>query len=82
MKEAETYYEASIKNMVNKLVKFNIDKSAMKISYPNAIGRGLEMYITDGKDRQIYARLIWAAEYSVCVAEHLRFIVTEKKLNK
>jgi len=77
--DAKDYYEASIKNMVKKLAKHTINKAAMQIKFPNAIGNGLEMIITDDRNREIYARLIWAAEYSEYVTEHLRFIITEKK---
>lgn len=32
----------------------------------------------DGQERNIYARMIWAAEYSMFVSPHTRYIVTEK----
>ena len=40
----------------------------------------IDMWITDGSDRRIYARMIIAAEYSDKVSAHIRFIVTEKRM--
>jgi len=72
------YWKSSIKVLVNKCADFNINKQLLKVSKPQMTDKGFEVVITDGGARQIYARLIWAAEDSLYVTPHFRYIVTER----
>lgn len=73
------YYNQSIKRLVTKCYKFNIDRSNISVSYPDVSDRGMECFITDGSGKTIWARMIWAAEYSDYMVPHVRYIVTERK---
>jgi len=70
----------AINRLVEKCKKFNIDLDKIQVSNPKIVAKGFEVYITDGKPRRIYARMIWAAEFSDLVEPHTRYIVTEKKI--
>ena len=70
----------AIDRLVDKCKKFNIDLDKIQVSNPSIVDKGFEVYITDGKPRRIYARMIWAAEFSELVEPHTRYIVTEKKI--
>lgn len=72
-------WDNSIKNLTKKCQAFCIDESQMKLSNIAVTPKGFEVYITDGKPRRVYARMIWAAEDSILVTPHTRYIVTEKK---
>lgn len=74
------YYNSSIKRLVAKCDKFNIDRSNISVSYPDVTAVGMECFITDGTGKRIWARMIWAAEYSDYMVPHVRYIVTEKNL--
>lgn len=76
--EIEDYYNSSIKKLVEKCYKFNIDRNNIKVLNPDVTDKGLEVIIKDGTNRYINARMIWAAEYSDYMVPHVRYIVTEK----
>lgn len=73
------YYNQSIKRLVTKCYKFNIDRSNISVSYPEVTAAGMECFITDDTGKRIWARMIWAAEYSDYMIPHVRYIVTEKR---
>lgn len=77
--EIVEYYNQSIKRLVTKCYKFNIDRSNISVSYPEVTAAGMECFITDGTGKRIWARMIWAAEYSDYMVPHVRYIVTERK---
>lgn len=53
----------------------------MKVNGIGVTQKGFECIITDGQERNIYARMIWAAEYSMFVSPHTRYIITERNYN-
>lgn len=71
-------WSRNMKVLVEKLDRFNINTNAVKVDGIGTTAKGFECFITDGNHRTIYARMIWAAEYSMMVSPHTRYIVTEK----
>jgi len=78
MEELERYWDTSIKTLTAKCSKMGLNQSAIQVTNPECTGKGFEVTITDGGKRRIYARLIWAAEDSILVTPHFRYIVTER----
>lgn len=74
----EEEFDASIRNLAAKCRDFNLDMNALKIHHPRMSERGMDVYMTDGKERVVNARMIWAAEESNLVTAHTRYIVTER----
>lgn len=72
-------WNACMKTLVSKLDRFNINLRMVNVTGIAVTEKGFECIITDGRDRSIYARMIWAAEYSAMVAPHTRYIITERK---
>ena len=77
--EIEQYYNNSIKKLVDKCDKFNIDRNNVTVHNPSITQLGIDVIITDGTGKIINARMIWAAEYSEYMVPHVRYIVTEKR---
>ena len=75
-------WNAKILTVADKCKKFglNIDKIKINVDMKPITTGNIDMWITDGSDRRIYARMIIAAEYSDKVSAHIRFIVTEKRM--
>jgi hypothetical protein len=73
-------WESNVQLLIKKCTKFNIDESKAKVHLCDEISNGFEVNISDGKDRLIKARMIWAAKYSVLVRPHVRYIITERKI--
>ena len=75
-------WNAKILTVADKCKKFglNIDKIKINVDMKPITSGNIDMWITDGSDRRIYARMIIAAEYSDKVSAHIRFIVTEKRM--
>lgn len=71
-------WAADIKKLAAKCSKFGVDETKVSASEPDVTEKGFECVLADGKARLIYARVIWAAEYSVLVRPHMRYIVTER----
>jgi hypothetical protein len=72
-------WNQGIVTLTEKCQEFGIDKENVGVSIPRMGGKGIQVLITDNKDRVIDARVIWAAEDSVLVEPHTRYIVTERK---
>lgn len=79
-KRLEKEWESGIKKLTTKCQAYCIDEARLKVSGVDMTDKGFEVWMTDGKPRRVYARVIWAAEYSDFVCPHTRYIVTEKKL--
>ena len=79
-KELENSWENGIVKLTNKCQGFGVDKQKVSVYNPSMTSKGFEVEIKDGKPRIIYARVIWAAEYSMIVEPHIRYIVTERKI--
>lgn len=71
-------WAAGIKKLAAKCSKYGVDESNVSASEPDVTEKGFECVLTDGKPQLIYARVIWAAEYSELVRPHTRYIVTER----
>lgn len=77
--ELELSWEQGMKKLTRKCQQYNVDQEKVTCTHCDFTNKGIEAYIEDGKPRRIYARVIWAAEYSDSVTPHTRYIVTEKK---
>lgn len=73
-------WENGIKILADKVRTFGIDETSIEASAPNVTEKGFETYLHDNKTRTLHARVIWAAEHSVIVTPHTRYIVTERKI--
>lgn len=76
--EMADVWAASVKKLAAKCAKFDVDETKVSASEPDVTEKGFECVLRDGKARLIYARMIWAAEYSELVRPHTRYIVTER----
>lgn len=77
-KETVLNWSACVKKLAAKCAKFDMDETKVSASEPTVTEKGFECVLTDGKARLVYARMIWAAEYSELVRPHTRYIVTER----
>lgn len=75
----ERTWAAGIEKLTDKCKKFGVDETKVKASNPDVTEKGFEVILTDGTNRIVYARVIWAAEYSDIVTPHTRYIVTERR---
>lgn len=71
-------WNAGINLLTDKCHKFGLDEQAINVQQPSMTSKGFSAIITDGKQRYIDVRVIWAAEYSVLVTPHIRYIATQK----
>lgn len=76
--DAEKTYENNISVLAEKIDKFGVNPDAMKVSQVEDDPKFFEIKVSDGI-HSLYARSIWAAEYSDKVTPHFRFIITEHK---
>lgn len=74
----EEEFDTSVRNLATKCRDFNLDMEKLRIHHPSMSERGMDVYMTDGKERVVDARMIWAAEQSELVTAHTRYIVTER----
>jgi hypothetical protein len=77
--EAEETFNKNINTLAYKISEKNIDVQMMKVSHIEDDPKLFEMLISDGKIG-LYARSIWAAEWSEKVTPHFRFIITDRKM--
>ena len=77
-KDAEEAFNRNITVLATKINDKGIDVSKMTVEHVDDDPKFFEMFITDGTTN-LYARSIWAAEYSEKVTAHFRFIVTDKR---
>ena len=64
--------------LTNKCYKFGSDENKIRVDAPQMTSKGFSAFITDGKSRIVDVRVIWAAEYSVLVTPHIRYIATQR----
>jgi len=69
----------AVQKLTDKCQDYDIDIEKMEMHNPSVSSDGFDVVITDGKPRIIHARMIWAAESSIFVQPHTRYIVTEKR---
>lgn len=72
-------WNAGIDKLTDKCHTFGVDETKVKANHPSMTEKGFEVILTDGTNRIVYARVIWAAEYSDIVTPHTRYIVTERR---
>lgn len=77
--DLEKVWEMGIVKLADKCRKYGLNEGKIKASNPNVTEKGFEVLLTDGGPRVIDARVIWAAEYSVYVSPHTRYIVTKRE---
>lgn len=79
-KRLKDEWQRCIDNLTTKCKAYNLDHTKLTIHEPSVTEKGFKVWIEDGKNRRIYARIIWAAKHSRLVTPHARYIITEKKL--
>lgn len=72
-------FEDNIVKLTTKCQEYNLDDTKIQVHNPGVTEKGFQVMITDDTDRLIFARIIWAAEYSDLVSPHTRYIVTSKE---
>lgn len=77
-RETEMSWNNGITILTNKCHKFGLDENKIRVDAPQMTSKGFSAFITDGKSRIVDVRVIWAAEYSVLVTPHIRYIATQR----
>ena len=75
--EAEAKFREDVKVLADKIRMKSIQEDKLSLKFAGNDPKHIEIEITDGTTT-LYARSIFAAEYSLFVSPHFRFIVTEK----
>ena len=76
--DAENTFNRNIANLAEKLYEKEFDFSKIKVNSISKDPKLFELEVTDG-NITLYARSIWAAEYSDKMIPHFRFIITNKR---
>lgn len=76
--EAERIFNRNIANLSEKLYEKEFEFSKIKVNSISKDPKLFELEVTDG-NITLYARSIWAAEYSDKMISHFRFIITNKR---
>jgi hypothetical protein len=76
--DAENTFNNDIRMIADKIRKRNINENVMQVKPLSVGGYGIDMTIGDDT-RALYARAIIAAENSIYMRPHYRFIITETK---
>ena len=72
-------FDACIATLAAKCRPFAMDVEQVQVHHTRIGERGFDLLLTDGKQRVVDARAIWAAEDSMYVTPHSRYIVTERQ---
>lgn len=78
IEDSKHRYNICMDELSKKINDKNMDIDNIKVKYITSDPKLYEMIITDGS-KNLYARSIWAAEYSEKVTPHYRFIITDRK---
>lgn len=78
IKDAEDSFAHNIKALATKISDKDIDATNITVERIDDDPKCFELLVTDG-NITLYARSIWAAEWSEKVTAHFRFIITDKK---
>ena len=81
-KDLNWLWKCNFNKLVAKCEKYDIDLNKIEVCNPKIELGAFSVLIRDGKPRVIDVRTIWAAEYSIYVAPHTRYIITERKTKK
>lgn len=76
--EAEKTFNRNIANLAEKLYEKEFEFSKIKVNSISNDPKLFELEVTDG-NITLYARSIWAAEWSDKMIPHFRFIITNKR---
>lgn len=77
--ELNESWENGLVKLAGKCRRFNLDETKIHAYGLRVTAKGFETLLSDGSERVIHARIIWAAEFSDIVTPHTRYIVTERK---
>lgn len=78
LEEGEKSYEATVKALAEKIDDKGINADNMTVKRVADDPKLFELMVTDG-EKNLYARSVWAAEYSDKMVPHFRFIITNRK---
>ena len=78
LKEAEERFNENISVLANKINDKGINIGQLTVKHINDDPKYFTLFVTDG-DKNLYARSIYAAQYSDKMIPHIRFIITERK---
>ena len=81
VKDAAGYFNSCVHGIAERIDRKELDVKKMEVNNIGNDPKFFTMHITDGT-HNMYARSIWAADYSEKVSAHLRFIITERKPSK
>lgn len=76
--DAENTFNRNIANLAEKLYEKEFEFSKIKVNSISKDPKLFELEVTDG-NITLYARSIWAAEWSDKMIPHFRFIITNKR---
>ena len=71
-------WELGLSRLTERVKRFNVDETRLALKDKCFNAKVFEAVLTDGKPRAINVRVIWAAEHSVLVTPHTRYIATER----
>lgn len=72
-------FNACIVTLAAKCRPFALQVDQVQVHHTRMGERGFDLLLTDGKQRVVDARAIWAAEDSMYVTPHSRYLVTERQ---
>ena len=75
--DAEKRYQGNMMIVADKVRQMHMDERNLSVKSIRTSVKGFDIVVSDGK-KDIYARSIYAAENSIFVAPHFRFIVTDR----
>lgn len=78
IEEAENTFNRNINNLAQKIQDKEFDFEKLTVNRISTDPKYFELEVTDGINN-LYARSIWAAEWSDKVEAHFRFIITNKR---
>ena len=79
LKQAERYYNSNINEIVHRIKSYGLNPSTAKVERVQDDPKFFELLISDNANKKLYCRSIKAAENSLLVTPHLRFIITTRK---
>lgn len=79
-KDLTDSWNAGITTLTDKCHVFGLDETQIVVSHPEMTTKGFSAIIRDNKSRVVDVRVIWAAEYSVLVTPHTRYIATQRTI--
>ena len=78
IEDSKRRYNICMDELSKKINEKDMVVDNLKVNYITSDPKLYEMIITDGT-KKLYARSIWAAEYSEKVTPHYRFLITNRK---